>query len=139
MSQPDDLPRDAVGRKTAVNLVEFQHRTRELIRAASKVAEVTFGKSAVKELDGSVSVSKDAKVIAKLLPQEPGQREYVLLGVSSDYCPQDWKDMPTPFDGPFLVRESPFHFLLLPDSSPEAAAQVAGHVFGELKARLPSA
>jgi hypothetical protein len=138
MSQPDDHPQHVIGRKTAVNLVEFDHRTREVIRAVTKVAKEVFGEAAVRELEGSVSVSVEAKVVAKVLPQEPGAKEYVLLGVSSDYCPQDWRDMPAAFDGPFLVIESLFHFLPLPRSSPEAAAEVAELVLRELKSRLPS-
>jgi hypothetical protein len=45
--------------------------------------------------------------------------------------------MPAAFDGPFLVRESPFHFLPLPREA-EAAAEASRPVFRELKSRLAS-
>jgi len=137
MSHADDHSPDAAGRKTTVNLDRYSAHTLDVVRAVTRVAEEVFGSPAVRELEGSVSMSADAKVIAKVLPQEPGEGEYVLLGVSSEFCPQQWPDMPAAFDGPFLVRESPFHFLTLQRDS-EAAAETARPVFRELKSRLAS-
>lgn len=124
---------EPIGRKKSVNADLFSTPTLELMEAVGKKADAVFGE-VVRELAGSDSVVVNGKVIAKLLPQDPGSGEHVLLGVSSDYRPQDW-GMPEAFKGPYLVIESPFHFVRLPDQIPDAVEH-AGRVFRELKSRM---
>ncbi len=137
MSDTEDLSPDPVDRKTTVNLAQYHQTTRELVDATLAVAKGVFGNEAVKKLAGSGSVSVDGKVIAKVMPQVPGPAEYVLLGVSTDFAPQTWVDMPATFDGPFVVVDSQFHFFLLPRTIADAQ-ETAACVFRELKTRLAS-
>ncbi|MFO0804704.1 MAG: hypothetical protein U0791_16475 [Gemmataceae bacterium] len=123
---------EPIGRKKSVNADLFSTPTLGLMEAVGKEADEVFG-NVVRELAGSDSIVVNEKVVAKLLPQDPGSGEHVLLGVSSDYRPQEW-GLET-FEGPYLVIESPFHFVRLPDQIP-VAVKHAGRVFRELKSRM---
>ncbi len=134
--KPNPTP-DAVEHLVTVNMAEFSSGTREFVKAILAVAEGVFGKGSAKTLAGSGSVSVEAKVIAKVVPRTTGKVEHVIIGVSSDYCPETWAGLPTAFDGPLLVIDSPFHFYLLPADRREAE-DTAGRVFRDLKTRLPA-
>lgn len=88
--QTDPAP-EPIGRKSTVNLDNYSSSTREVIAAVIDAAKAVFGENRAKELAGSGSVSIKNRVVAKVLPQDPGSKEYVLLGVSTDYAPQTWQ------------------------------------------------
>lgn len=130
--QKDPTP-EPVGRKTSVNLDNYSSTTRQMVTVIVALANTVLGEGAAKELDGSASVTIKQKVVAKVLPQEPGPHEYVLLGVSSVFAPQGWENMPAKYEGTFRIKQSGFHFFLL--EQPNAVAD-AETVLLELKKRL---
>lgn len=138
MADEEEPTVDPVGRKSTVNLDNYSPTTRQVVEAVIDIAKAVFGVNRASVLAGSGSVKVDNKVVAKVMPQEPGAKEYVLIGVSTDYAPETWPkptDSADTFDGAFLVQQSPFHFFLLPQDR-SRAEMVAKTVFTELKKRL---
>lgn len=119
---------------TSYKLERFGAGTWGLIEQLVASARERFGQEGVQLMTGSVSVFWGSKVILKLLPQEPGGDEHVLLGVSAVLQSGNWRDAPA-WAGTFEIGSQPFSVLRLPAAA-EDAVRLAQGILDQVKERL---
>lgn len=118
ISAAEDLPRVA-----SYNVLKHCHDdTIQQLRALEKLAAEYFGEDVIEQKPGSSSVKYVGKVILKLVPQNRGSGEFLLLGVSTSLGRNDWGGHS--LNGPQLIgagnKAQPFFTIDLPHTNETA-------------------
>jgi hypothetical protein len=130
-----ELPQPSLENIHTINLREFSQVMNDRLGEIAHAARSQFGSRALVARPGSTSIKNGARVIIKLVPQDPnGPDQHILLGISHVLAPRDWCE-PIPEK---LVRigGQPFYVLRLNLQPEGSALGTAIAIFEQVAERL---
>jgi hypothetical protein len=112
-----DVEATAWPRLTTINVEKMSQEIQQLMKDLDQLSADFFGREAVQFYTGSISIKSPNRVEAKIVPQNDGEEQSILLGIRPEWPIDDWSGMESTG---YRIMDQPFRFVRLPDRGKDA-------------------